>query len=78
MVKDEPVQFKLMLPASLKNQLKREATGSRRSLSAEIVARLEGSLLVGRIPQADTQDAEMLDILNEIERLKLKIVRLRK
>ncbi len=46
MSRDDP-QFKLRLPAELKARIDREAEASRRSINAEIIARLELALLSG-------------------------------
>lgn len=46
MTTDERVQFKLMLPSGLKVALEERAHVNRRSLSAEIIARLTESLAV--------------------------------
>lgn len=45
---EERVQYKFMMPASLKVPLEQAAERSRRSLSAEIVERLEWSLEAAR------------------------------
>ena len=52
MADDPRLQFKFMIPASLKAKLEDAAHDNRRSLSAEIVARLEESLAQGtsRVP----------------------------
>jgi hypothetical protein len=44
MAKDERVQYKFMIPADLKQRLERAAVDARRSLSAEIILRLEDSI----------------------------------
>lgn len=41
---DERVQYKFMIPSGLKARLEEAAHNSRRSLSAEIIARLEHTL----------------------------------
>ncbi len=46
MSREDP-QFKLRLPAELKARIDREAEASRRSINAEIIARLELALLSG-------------------------------
>lgn len=38
-------QFKLRLPADLKNRIEEAAESGNRSMNAEIIARLEGSML---------------------------------
>lgn len=58
MVEKERVQFKLMVPAELKARLEDAAHEARRSLSAEIIARLEESL-------QPTSDRSLLDAMDE-------------
>lgn len=49
---NERVHFKIALPVGLKKQLEHEAVDNRRSLSAEIIARLEASLAGSPTDQA--------------------------
>lgn len=44
MSQSDRVHFKIALPTGLKQRLEHEAVEGRRSLSAEIIARLEASL----------------------------------
>ena len=70
-------QFHLRMTPEIKAALERAAAMNERSMNAEILARLEGSFLIGMVPGADPKDTEMLDVLNEIEQIKSKIVKLR-
>ncbi|WP_245305001.1 hypothetical protein [Rhizobium leucaenae] len=45
-------------------------------MTAEIIARLEASFIVSE--QIDTADEDLADVLSDIERLKLKLIKLRK
>lgn len=47
---DDRVQFKLLLPAGLKERLEDAAHAERRSVSAEIIARLEASFAAAPEP----------------------------
>ncbi|WP_375608671.1 MULTISPECIES: Arc family DNA-binding protein [unclassified Bartonella] len=44
MTKKDRVQFKFLIPIELKNQLEELAEANHRSLTGEILARLEGSV----------------------------------
>lgn len=76
MSEKERVHFKIALPADLKRTLEHAAVDNRRSLSAEIIARLEASLdgkasnsakdefaedMFNALIQAAKGDKEMLD-----------------
>ena len=68
-----PIQYKLLLPAELKRQIEQEAADANRSLSAEIVLRLEESLRAGRrekelIDAFMRRDAMIADLVERLER----------
>lgn len=69
MTTDERVQFKLMLPASLKASLEDEAHRNRRSLSAEIIARLTESLTA----ETGTHTVAIADMEQIVERVVRRI-----
>ncbi|MFT9025916.1 Arc family DNA-binding protein [Acetobacter indonesiensis] len=62
---DDP-QFKLRIPAALKAQLEDCARKNNRSLSAEILQRLEDSLSVNQIFSDDNQPSEFSLITDEL------------
>ncbi|MCJ9672916.1 MULTISPECIES: Arc family DNA-binding protein [unclassified Neorhizobium] len=70
MSEDDRVQFKLMVPATLKARLEEVASANRRSLSAEMIARLEATL--GR-PTGDDEYLSVDDLRNEIDLLRWRI-----
>jgi hypothetical protein len=71
-------QFHLRMTPEIKAAIERAAALNNRSMNAEILVRLEESLLVGGIPEADPDDLELLNILSELEQLKSKIAKLRR
>ncbi|MDR2309785.1 MAG: Arc family DNA-binding protein [Brucellaceae bacterium] len=62
------VQFKFMIPSSLKLKLEEAAHDKRRSLSAEIIARLENSLSSPAVGDTDVSK-ELAEMKQEIKRL---------
>lgn len=52
------------------------AARNNRSINAEILARLEESFQSGRALGIDPKDVEIVDILEELERLKSKVAKL--
>ncbi|RAX42379.1 Arc family DNA-binding protein [Rhizobium tropici] len=73
----EDLHFKLRIPEDLKRRIAAASRASERSMTAEILARLEASF-VAAISPAEAPDAELADILADIERLKLKLIRLKR
>ena len=71
-------QFKLRMTPEIKAAIARAASQNNRSMNAEILARLQSSFLSGSSMQADPNDIELIDVLNEIEQLKLKVTNLRR
>ena len=62
-MKHDHPQFKLRIPPKLKETLEQEAARNDRTLTAEIVARLEASLATTEFPARDRADLNsMLDI----------------
>lgn len=62
-------QFKLRLPAELKEQIEQAAEENNRSMNAEIVARLESSFLVGM------NFAEELQLMDKIADIAERVVK---
>lgn len=78
MAKDD-LHFRLRIPEGLKGKLKAVAIANERSLTAEINARLEMSFLFEDVrDHADLDDIDLVDVLADMERLKQKVVRLRR
>ena len=74
----EDLHFRLRIPEDLKRRIAAASRINERSMTAEIIARLEASFVLGHAPAVDTSDQELMDILADIERLKLKLIKLRK
>lgn len=77
---DARLQFKFLIPAPLKAQLEEAAAAARRSLSAEIIARLEATFADGGLVTRDQAKASMqlLDqqlqpVLARIEELERRV-----
>lgn len=71
-MKHDHPQFKLRIPQKLKDDLEREAEKNDRTLTGEIVARLEGSFSVGAAPVPAHDLAHLYDLLmaqTELQRL---------
>lgn len=62
-------QFKLRLPAELKEQIEQAAEENNRSMNAEIVARLESSFVFG------VSVAEELQLMDKIAELAERVVK---
>lgn len=71
MNENERIHFKIALPVELKKRLEHEAIETRRSLSAEIIARLEASF-VGDDLTAGWSEGD-IDILAEVLAQKLNM-----
>ncbi|WP_428029815.1 Arc family DNA-binding protein [Ancylobacter sp.] len=65
MSEDDRVQYKFMIPASLKARLEDQAHENRRSLSAEIISRLEQSFS-RPLPEGMTDPTEWLMIVRGV------------
>lgn len=65
MSEDDRVQYKFMIPASLKARLEEQAHDNRRSLSAEIISRLEQSFY-RPLPEGMTDPTEWLMIVRGV------------
>jgi hypothetical protein len=74
----EDLHFKLRIPEDLKRRIAGASRVNDRSMTAEIVARLEASFILSPTPSSEAIDKELADILSDIERLKLKLLRFRK
>lgn len=74
MTDDERIQYKFKLPAALKDTLEGAAAHNRRSLSAEIIARLQRTVDEERFIKAEPGDSGSDAYLARIteERLKLE------
>lgn len=72
----QDLHFKLRIPEDLKRRIAAASRANERSMTAEIVARLETSFVTDPAP-TEAPDAELSDILSDIERLKLKLIRLK-
>jgi uncharacterized protein (DUF1778 family) len=64
MARDEP-QVNLRIPANLKDLLDEASAGNKRSLTAEVVARLEESFDLGKGANAPLIDDRTLDLFAE-------------
>ena len=74
----EDLHFKLRIPEALKRRIAAASRANERSMTAEIVARLEASFVVSPAPPVASPDKELSDILSDIERIKLKLIMMRK
>lgn len=77
------IQFKLMLPSDLKQRLEVSAAEGRRSLSQEIVLRLEHTLgdttindILAQIRQMDEQIDRMLETERDTQQRLAKVLEL--
>lgn len=64
-------KFMLRMPEGLRDRLKAEAEASKRSMNAEIIARLEASLdpIISRVSVNELSDDELRDRYVEINRV---------
>ena len=74
----EDLHFRLRIPEDLKRRVAAASRLNERSMTAEIIARLEASFVISHALSVDATDHELVDILADIERLKLKLIKLRK
>lgn len=70
------VQYKFMIPARLKERLENAAHEGRRSLSAEIIERLEASFVIDE--SINLHEKEMADIRKTVNELKVGFALLKK
>lgn len=70
MARDD-LHFRLRIPEDLKKQIAASARANDRSLTAEIVARLQSSYDASGV---DPSDAEMVDIVADFDRLKKRVI----
>ena len=70
----ERLQFKLMIPADLKEQLENAAHANRRSLSAEMIARLQRTMNEEKFVKSTQSDTGSEDYLARLtsERIKFE------
>jgi len=68
MTRDDP-HFRLRIPETLKREIEASARENSRSITAEIVHRLEHSFLLG--------DADKKSLVDEIEHLRTRLARLK-
>ena len=69
MIKDDP-HFRLRVPAEMRALIADSAKKNRRSMNAEIVARLQGSLEADApAPAAHNREPTMQEILDSIRRI---------
>ena len=74
----EDLHFKLRIPEDLKRRIAAASRASERSMTAEILARLEASFVASPVHPVAAHDKELTDILSDIERIKLKLIMMRK
>lgn len=74
----EDLHFKLRIPEDLKRRIAAASRANERSMTAEIVARLESSFVISPAPPKIGPDKELSDLLSDIERIKLKLIMMRK
>jgi hypothetical protein len=78
MARDD-LHFRLRISEDLKKKIRAAAAANERSLQAEITARLEMSfLLAAGGVQLAPDDPDLADIFADFERMKHKLVRLRR
>ncbi|RAX42377.1 hypothetical protein DQ393_05925 [Rhizobium tropici] len=70
------LQFRIRMTPEVKAAIVAAAARNNRSINAEILARLEESFQSGRALGIDPKDVEIVDILEELERLKSKVAKL--
>ncbi|MGY5791895.1 Arc family DNA-binding protein len=70
MARDD-LYFRLRIPEELKLKVLAAARANDRSMTAEIVARLATSFAADHV---DPNDAELVDIVADIERLKRRVI----
>lgn len=70
MAKDD-LYFRLRIAEELKQRIAAAARANDRSMTAEIIARLSASF---SIDDVDPNDAELVDIVADIERLKRRVI----
>lgn len=80
MSEPEKLQFKFLIPAELKASLEKEAHKNRRSLSAEIIQRLQDSLAPSPWDFVDEVDpiTKLEDRVESLERIVSVLVQQRK
>ena len=61
----------------LRRKIYAASLSNNRSMTQEIIARVEESFLHGATEGTDPDDGELVNVLNEIEHLKAKVIRLR-
>nr|WP_019279702.1 Arc family DNA-binding protein [Rhizobium grahamii] len=71
----EDLHFRLRIPEELKKRVFAAARANDRSMTAEIIARLEDTFSGAEF---DPNDKELVDILADLDRLKRRIVRSRR
>ena len=69
--------FRLRMSQDLRQRIYAASLSNDRSMTQEIVARLEESFLFGKPAVADPTDGELLNVLNAIEHIKVNVIRLR-
>ncbi|NTI27691.1 Arc family DNA-binding protein [Rhizobium rhizogenes] len=74
----EDLHFKLRIPEELKQRVAAASRANGRSITAEIIARLEASFVLKSDLPTSEPDAELSELLSDIERIKLKLIRLRR
>lgn len=74
MARHDP-HFKLRIPDHLKERIRLAGIANDRSMTAEIVARLEASFLIDGTTPVDPEDAELAVLLTDLENLKQKLIR---
>lgn len=70
----EDLHFRLRIPEDLKKRLRRASVLNARSITAEIIARLDASFVVNDIPPIDPNNAELVDLVADLENLKRKVI----
>ncbi|NTF87470.1 Arc family DNA-binding protein [Agrobacterium rhizogenes] len=72
------LQFRIRMTPEIKAAIVAAAARNNRSINAEILSRLEESFQSGRALGIDPKDVEIINILDELERLKSKVAQLSK
>jgi len=73
MARDD-LHFRLRIPEELKKRVSAAARANDRSITAEIIARLEDTFSPDDINPADT---DLVDIISDLDRLKRRIIKSR-
>ncbi|WP_183752902.1 Arc family DNA-binding protein [Rhizobium sp. BK181] len=71
----DDLHFRLRIPEQLKKRVAASARANDRSMTAEIIARLEGSFLASDV---DPTDPELNSIVADFERLKRRVIQSRR